>query len=417
MGRSSRNLLLCLLVATSMLPVAAASATSNGAFGWGNRRYGAIGDGTEIGTQCMKPIGNQCAPEPTPVSDLGEGSGNSVAAIEGGIGTGIALLTSGEVLEWGTLIQTPRLSPQLVSGLSGVTAVAAGHYLYLALLSDGTVRAWGKNGHGDLGDGTTEPSETPVEVVGLHEVVAISAKDQHALALLANGTVMSWGSGADGQLGNGQLADSDVPVQVLSANETPLSEVTAISAGGANDDAEDSVVLKRDGSVWVWGNGEYGQLGNATAPQSDAFPVKVKLKSGATAISAGGRGNIALLGNGKVMSWGWNGRDELGNGTPFPAKRKSTIPVEVSGLEHVTQISAGESFRLALLSDGTVRAWGWNLYDEVGNEALTAEELAAEAGESAGSATPLPVSKLHDVVKISAGPEDAYVIAPADAIE
>src|SRR6266851_2418171 len=127
--------------------------------------------------------------------------------------------------------------PVAVSGLSGAVAVSGGGSHSLALLGDGTVRAWGSNGSGQLGDGTTTGPETcvearpcsrtPVAVSGLSGVVAISAGGSHSLALLSNGTVRAWGNNGSGQLGNGTTTTSDVPVVV-----SGLSAVVAVSAGG-----------------------------------------------------------------------------------------------------------------------------------------------------------------------------------------
>ena len=107
--------------------------------------------------------------------------------------------------------------PVAVSGLSEVTAIAAGFADNLALLSNGTVMAWGNNQHGQLGDGTTDGVQTtyPVAVSGLSEVTAIAASGDHSLALLRNGTVMAWGQNGNGQLGDGTTTASDEPVAVV----------------------------------------------------------------------------------------------------------------------------------------------------------------------------------------------------------
>jgi Regulator of chromosome condensation (RCC1) repeat len=112
--------------------------------------------------------------------------------------------------------------------LTGVTAISAGEEHSLALLSNGTVMAWGSNVYEQLGDGTETDRKVPVAVSGLSGVTAISAGGGHSLALLSNATVMAWGSDAYGQLGNGTSAISfGVPVAV-----SGLSGVTGISAGG-----------------------------------------------------------------------------------------------------------------------------------------------------------------------------------------
>ena len=121
--------------------------------------------------------------------------------------------------------------PTAVSDLDEVTAIAAGGDVSLALLKNGTVKAWGDNGEGQLGDGTTgtqgEPTAAPVSVSDLSEVTAISAGEENSLGLLKSGTVKAWGWNKWGQLGDGTTISRDVPVSV-----DGLSEVTAIATGG-----------------------------------------------------------------------------------------------------------------------------------------------------------------------------------------
>ena len=119
-----------------------------------------------------------------------------------------------------------RTTPVGVSGLTNVTTIAAGQSHSLALLSDGTVMAWGANFMGQLGDGTFTERLTPVPVSGLTNVIAIAGGGFHSLALLADGTVMAWGRNASGQLGDGTTIDKTTPVAV-----SGLTNVAAIAAG------------------------------------------------------------------------------------------------------------------------------------------------------------------------------------------
>jgi alpha-tubulin suppressor-like RCC1 family protein len=155
-----------------------------------------------------------------------------------------------------------------VRKLTGVVAIAAGEEHSLALLSNGTIEAWGANSEGQLGDGTFAGPQTctygpcstlRVPVSGLGGVVAIAAGGDHSLALLSNGTVMAWGENASGQLGNGTTANSDVPVAV-----NGLSGVVAIAAG-----QEHSLARLANGTVMAWGANNEGQLGAgaSTGPQ------------------------------------------------------------------------------------------------------------------------------------------------------
>jgi alpha-tubulin suppressor-like RCC1 family protein len=103
-----------------------------------------------------------------------------------------------------------------VNGIAGgIVQVAAGWVSALALTSDGTVLAWGSNGEGQLGNGTTSVAQpTPVQVIGLTGVTRIAEGTDFSLALRSDGTVWAWGGNDSGQLGDGTISNTSVPVQV-----------------------------------------------------------------------------------------------------------------------------------------------------------------------------------------------------------
>ena len=300
----------------------------------------------------------------------------------------------GNGLSWRDGVEVMTV-PVAVDGLSGVTAVAGGREDSLALLSNGTVQAWGRNGSGELGDGTTTESYVPVAVKELSGVKAIAAGGSHNLALLENGTVMAWGDNKYGQLGDGTTSDSDVPVAVKG-----LSEVTAIAAGYGY-----SLALLSNGTVVAWGEGALGELGNGGQSNSDV-PVTVKELSGVKGVTAGVFQSIAVLSNGAVKAWGANYLGQLGDGTfegPELCEREipcSVVPVSVSGISEATAVSAGEEYSLALLSNGTVVSWGT---DNTG-------ELGDGGAEREASDVPVAVSGLSDVTKVAAGGESGFAI-------
>ena len=209
---------------------------------------------------------------------------------------------------------TDRATPGQVSGLSGIIAIACGEDHTIALKSDGTLWAWGYNGSGQLGDGTTNETypygtTTPVQVSKLSDVIAIACGNFHTIALKSDGTVWAWGANSYGQLGDGTTTDRATPVQV-----SGLGGVIAIVSESSH-----TIALKSDGTVWAWGYNGSGQLGdgttNETYPYGTTTPVQVSKLSDVIAIACGALHTIALKSDGTVWAWGDNGYGQLGDGT------------------------------------------------------------------------------------------------------
>ncbi|HEY4452088.1 MAG TPA: IPT/TIG domain-containing protein [Solirubrobacteraceae bacterium] len=283
--------------------------------------------------------------------------------------------------------------PVPVSGLAFVAAIAAGGQHSLALLANGTVMAWGSNQFGQLGDGSELTPSEPVQVSGLAGVKAVAAGSDHSLALLANGTVVAWGANQDGQLGNGTISEaSQVPVAV-----NGLSGVRAIAAGG-----NDSFALMANGTVMSWGDNESGELGDGTAKLSSDVPIAVKRLTGVKAIAAGGDFALALLSGGTVQAWGSNQFGQLANSG---AEEASDLPVPAGALASVASLAAGSNHALALLSTGTVMAWGEDSSGQLGNGTF---KLRQEA--------PTEVGGLSGVSSISAGGADSAALLSGGAV-
>jgi alpha-tubulin suppressor-like RCC1 family protein len=361
--RRGSTLILAAIIAASTMAIAApAQAAPNVAKAWGRNQEGQLGNGTKGPETCSPPENIGCST--TPVS---------------------------------------------VSGLSGVTAVSGGGDFSLALLEAGTVMAWGQGQSGQLGNGTFEPSNVPVAVKELSGVTMIAAGGSHGLALLSNGTVMAWGANG-GQLGDGTNTASDVPVAVCAPGETApcanrLSGVKAIAAG-----ENYSLASLENGTVMAWGQNQAGQLGTGTT-NSSAVPVEVTgLSEAVTAIAAGGHHSLAVLAGGTVMAWGENQFGQLGGGKETKLGEGIDVPVAVNGLTGVVAVSAGQLFSLALLSNGTVKAWGRSEEGALGNGENTGPEHCGEHMESACSEKPVAVKGLSGVTAIAAGGEHALAL-------
>ena len=272
-------------------------------------------------------------------------------------------------------------------------AISVGNAHACALAADASVKCWGYNASGQLGNGTTTNSSTAVSVASNPAVFsprAIAAGLDHTCALMANGTVQCWGTNADGQLGNGSFTDSSTPVAV-----SGLTRVVAISSGG-----HASCALTSDGIAKCWGANSVGQLGNGTLRRSPV-PVVVAGLTTAVAIATADGHSCALLVNGTVRCWGYNSNGQLGNGTT----KNSATPILVKNLTGAITITANGLHSCALLVDGTARCWGYNSSGQLGN------------GTAKNSATPVVVKGLSSAVAIAAGADHTCALMAGAAVK
>ena len=308
---------------------------------WGNNGWGQLGDGGY--TRSLTPIQ---VPGLTNVTAIAAGSLHNLAVKSDGTVWAWGFNYFGQVRIGKSGDRGNVLSPTQVKGLAGVTAVAAGGDTSFALKSDHTVWAWGYDGQGELGNGTSDenPHGTPTKVRNLSTVVAIGAGVEHGLAVMAGGTVSAWGDNQNSELGAPtharcgvyRTACSTVPVMVVG-----LGGVTAVAGGYGN-----TLALKSDGSAWGWGSNGYGELGNGKAQLFGGVisPVKAKVRH-VIAIAAGASYSLWLRSDGTVWAAGSNDFGQLGNGT----FSDSVMPVEVN-LTGVFAIATGHSHSLAVRS-------------------------------------------------------------------
>jgi uncharacterized protein (TIGR03437 family) len=372
---------------------------------WGHNGWDQLGDGTTTSFRST----------PVHVSGL-----SGVVAVAAGAEAthSLALKNDGTVCAWGDNgrgqlgdgTTTSRSTPVQVrvqvsgqsglTGLSGVVAVAGGSAFNLVLRNDGTVWAWGANDWAQCGDGTHIDRSTPVQVSGLSGVAAVAAGGTHGLALKNDGTLWAWGYNGDGELGDGTTTSRIAPVQV-----SGLGGVVAVAAANAH-----SLAVKNDGTLWVWGSNGYGQLGDGTTTNR-VTPVQVKPLSSVVAIAAGTAHSLAVKNDGTVWAWGDNGNGQLGDGIIAITRRN--IPVQVSGLSAVVAVAAGTGHSLAVKNDGTVWAWGYNDDGELGDGTTTQRNTPVKTLPT-GSATPLIADK--GIVSASAFGQFSSV-APGSWIE
>jgi alpha-tubulin suppressor-like RCC1 family protein len=229
------------------------------------------------------------------------------------------------------------------------------------------VASWGNNFDGTLGDGTRTSRSRFGDIRFANDVAQVAAGFGHSLALRSDGTVWAWGTNRNGQLGRGTTSDREAtPAQVAG-----LGGVIQVAVG-----AYHSLALRSDGTVWAWGDNISGELGRGTTSDHEATPAQVTGLAGVTKISAGAAFSLALRSDGTVWAWGFNNAGQLGNGTTAT----SPVPVKVAGLSHVTGISAGGEASVATSTDGisvitSVWTWGANRAGQLGDGTLTSHSL------------------------------------------
>ena len=239
--------------------------------------------------------------------------------------------------------------------------IATGRAHTCALIADGTARCWGYNAGGALGNSNGQSSLTPAPVVGLTNGIEITAGPidqyydtaEHTCALIADGTVKCWGDNSLGQLGNGQVGaigvSNPIPLTVPG-----LADVVSVAAGGYH-----TCALIADGTVKCWGRNNVGQVGDT--PDPTPTPTPVGGISDAVAITSGWDHSCAILGDGTAKCWGnWDG-------TPGGGALYRPAATTVPGLVGATSISAGFDHTCAVVAGGSVECWGANDSGQLGD--------------------------------------------------
>jgi alpha-tubulin suppressor-like RCC1 family protein len=329
---------------------------------------------------------------------------NTVMEVAAGDYTSFAVKTDGSLWVWGSNqygargdgtsgdnttspVQVPIPNRVTTPTRLGKHAVAVGAGVYAVIDTEGQVWTWGVNWNGRLGDGTTISRLIPARVKKssspddyLTGIVSVAAGGGTMAAIDADGTVWTWGAGSNGALGNGSTEDSPYPVQVMKVDDNnqvvPLVGISQVACGSSGF----CIALARYGEVFGWGSNEFSQLGlPAGGALSIATPIEIGPRTSIDAIAAGTAHCIAHSQDGNVYGWGYNGRGQLGTGSTSVAQSPPVVMNSgPDGMNNISDLAAGANFSVMIrYSDRAVFVTGDNQSGQLGT-LLPVETIAPE---------------------------------------
>ena len=276
-----------------------------------------------------------------------------------------ALFSSGGLWIWGQNAPYGMLgnnttvnnsSPvQTIAASTNWKQVGSGTYSTGAIKTDGTLWLWGWNSYGQLGDNTTSNKSSPVQTIaaGTNWKLVSCGQDQTA-AIKTDGTLWLWGRGIAGQLGDNTIVGKSSPVQTIAAG----ANWQQISSGDSFIGA-----IKTDGTLWTWGSNAFGQLGDNTTV-SKSSPIQTI--SGGTnwnQVASGGNSIGAIKSDGTLWTWGYNAYGQLGDNTIV---WKSSPIQTIAGGTNWKQVSCHFQM-VAIKTNGTLWTWGRNVDGDLGD--------------------------------------------------
>ena len=345
---------------------------------WGENSNGQLGDGSR--TPSLEP-----AKASMPL-------GRKALGISAGSYHTCTLLDDGSIRCWGSnnfgqigdgtsIERTSPVSVNLGVGKSAL-AVSSGESHTCAVLNDGTMKCWGLNSNGQLGDGTSTDRLSPENVLmGDEDALMVSTGSYHTCAIMGDRSVMCWGDNWNGQLGDGTNTDRLSPVEITVPSN---SSAVSLDAGALH-----TCLGMNDGSMFCWGYNAYGQLGNGGFGNSN-YPMTTPLSANQllTNVKVGLFHSCALFDSGQVACWGDNSNGQLGDGT----QSGSAIPGIVSLSTNATSITVGQRHSCAILDDARLQCWGANEFGQLGDGSSSDRNNPTAVDLGHGSKEQLPCS-------------------------
>ena len=249
---------------------------------------------------------------------------------------------------------------QTVASGTNWKQVSGGTLFAAGVKTDGSLWGWGFNSSGQLGTNTVVSPSSPVQTsLGGTNWKQVACGVAFTSVIKTDGTLWSYGTGTIGQLGDGTIVSKSSPVQTIAVG-TNWKQVSCGSVHAA--------AIKTDGTLWTWGNNSNGQLGDSTIAHKSS---PIQTTAGGTnwkQVSCGSVHAAAIKTDGTLWTWGNNSNGQLGDNTTV---FKSSPIQTTAGGTNWKQVACGNGITGGIKTDGTLWNWGNNLAGQLGDNTLT----------------------------------------------
>ena len=296
------------------------------------------------------------------------------------------------------------LVPIQISSDTDWKEVHAGDTHSIALKNDGVMWAWGDNLYGQLGDGTNTIKNIPIQV-GTSTWKMVRASSNHTVGIKTDGTLWAWGNNEQAAVGDGTFVNKLVPTLINSSTDWKMvscnlfrnvavkndgtiwvwgmnspflglgamysdqSHITIPTQIGTATDWKMAVVgfgynlaLKNDNTLWAWGGGGNGKLGNGST-SSIFVPTQIGADADWETLEADSQSSFGIKTNNTLWAWGRNNFGQLGNNT----LDNILVPTQITTTSDWKSVATGAGFTAALKTDGSLYTWGYNFYGSLGD--------------------------------------------------
>ena len=319
------------------------------------------------------------------------GSATNWSTISTHYNSNLGIKTDGTLWAWGDGVdgilgldnQVSRSSPTQVGSATNWSSVNVARFSTAAIKTDGTLWTWGQNFYGNLGTNDRVARSSPTQIGSGTDWSQVKHSDQWGgLALKTNGTLWTWGNGFYGGTGQNDTVNRSSPVQI--GSNTNWSK---IAASGRTQSA---AAIKTDGTLWLWGQNNLGQLGLDNVVNRSS-PTQVGSGTDWNLVSFGYKNCAAIKTNGTLWVWGENFLGSLG----LDNEVNKSSPTQLGSGSTWNQVDLNASFSAAIKSNGTLWTWGQNNTGQLGHLPLYTYRSSPIQVGAATTWTEITVGSLH----------------------